>query len=459
MSVTSFDGSASARSANLILDHYDQVGRAIGGIVDDIGPARDDAAAFKPGFRLPELDDGLRRFFAAATVEWHELGGYGEHRLHLMDLTGNPGTGTTKTFPSLLMVARAVEYIRRYDESVTIFSPTSANKGTALRDAVLRAIDAGLVTPEQLRVVIIAPASCRSKLRDSRLSQDPTLRALNPMFLYTGQESEQVKAVGREFVDMYATEASKHLDTRLWYSLELSNYLVADTARAFFEQRALPDGGAGRVHAHAVSSAFGLLGYHEGRAALERAGLADEGARPESLLVQHLGTPDMVLNLAHGDFSRDGMPAYELRDGLYHQSADPRFPQVTADPGEVLDPTFYTHRPVTSPAMNELIRRYGGNGIVVSGEECRERYEGLRDRLSGTGCALPADPAALREQSLVMGLTGVMNAVDRGLIGGTGKDIVVHGSGAYATSDYRPLEHFTEISGPQDIASALYGRA
>nr|BFE87631.1 hypothetical protein GCM10020093_102320 [Planobispora longispora] len=65
----------------------------------------------------------MERFLSVATARWEPLGEYGEHRLTLLDLTGNPATGTTKTFASLMIVARAVEYIRRYGEAITIFSP------------------------------------------------------------------------------------------------------------------------------------------------------------------------------------------------------------------------------------------------------------------------------------------------------------------------------------------------
>lgn len=440
---------------NLLIDFYDRLPRAIASCVDDPAPVKD--GAFSPGFLLPELDARMREFLSVATVGWQEMGAYGEHRLTLLDLTQNPGTGTTKTFPSLLIVARAVEYIRRYGEPITIFSPTSANKGTALRDAVLRAIEAGLVEPEQLRVIVLAPESCLAKLRSSRLSTDPALRALNPLLLYTGPEPEDVKAIGRQFADKHAGDFAAG-GVNLWYSLELANYLIADTARAFFEHATDPIARP-RLHAHAVSSAFGLLGYHRGRAVLEEDGLAEPSTRPASLLVQHLGTPDMVLNLRNGDFDRAGLPAYAANaEGMWEQSADPRFPQVTYDPAEVLDPTFYTHRPATSPAMNELIARFGGDGIVVSLAECVARYPHVRELLAGTGCALPADLRTLREWSLVMAVTGVLNAVDRGLVE-SGRDIVVHGSGSYGAADYQLIEQdaITRIGSVEDVAGAVFG--
>jgi hypothetical protein len=446
-------------SGNLLLDFYDWLPRAIASCVPDVAPVRR-VEAFSPGFLLPELDDDVRRFLEAATASWWEVGSYRGHRLVLLDLTANPGTHTTKTFASRLIVARAVEYVRRAGEPVMIFSPTSANKGVALRDAVLRAITAGLATPQQLRVAILAPTSCRHKLRASRLSGDPELRALNPVLEYGGAEPEGVKALGQEFVTSYAADLRRALGVNLWYSLELRNYLIADTTRAFFEQRVDPIDAAGRprLHAHAVSSAFGLLGYHQGRAVLEEAGLARPASRPASLLVQHLGAPDMVLSLLHGDFDPSHAPVYALdpETGLYRQDADPRFPQVTYDPGEVLDPTFYTHRPATSPAMNDLIRRFGGDGIVVSLAQCVARYPYLRGRLAEGPRPLPADLRTLREWSLVMALTGTLEAIDRGLVE-PGRDVVVHGSGSYGAADYVPLEAsaLTPVRTAADVAAAL----
>ncbi|GHJ47266.1 hypothetical protein Cs7R123_46080 [Catellatospora sp. TT07R-123] len=442
---------------NLIVDYYEVIASAAARLgAGPGGPAG--TATFGPGFDLPELSAQWREFFGAATATWRELGAYGGHGLQFMDLTGNPGTNTTKTFPSMLIVARAVEHIRRTGESICIFTPTSANKGIALRDAVGRAIAAGLVTPEQLRVVVLAPGSTRHKFRRDPLSADPALRAANPLLRFTGDQSEGVKALGRAFVDAYAQEAYNKHGTALWFSLALPNYLVADAARAAFElDAAQAVAAAPRWHAHAVSSAFGLLGYNLGRDLLEASGRADGSPRPGFLLVQHLGTPDMVLNLRHGTFSRDRLPAYR-RDaaGVWSQDADPHFPAVTDDPDEVLDPTFYTHQPVTSPAMNDLIAAYGGDGITVSRRECLQRYPQLREWLRNTGCELPADPADLREWSIVMALTGVLNAIDRGLVP-AGREIVVHGSGSYRDDHYAVYEPDAEVSTVEEIASAVLG--
>src|SRR5215472_2615381 len=354
----------SAVAGNLLLDYYDLLPRAVAACVPDPSPVTT-PGEFTPGYDLPELDADVREFLAAATVSWRLLGDYAGHQIMLLDLAQNPGTNTTKTFASLLIVARAVEFIRRTGQPIMIFSPTSANKGTALRDAVLRAIEAGLVTAEQLRVVVLAPSGSRAKLRSSQLATDSRLRRLNPVLLYDGQEPEAVKALGKDFVGSYAASISLTFGLHLWYSLDLRNYVVADTARAFFEGTVAPTDltGRPRTHAHAVSSAFGLLGYHAGREVLEQAGLADPRTRPGSLLVQHLATPDMVLHLLHGSFDRCNMPAYATvpGSGKYAQAGDPRFPAITDDPQESLEPTFYSKRPATSAAMDEIIGRHGGD--------------------------------------------------------------------------------------------------
>lgn len=434
-------------SGNLLLDFYDRLPEVIAHQAPDPSPV---------GFALPELDEAVRAFFSVATARWQPVGEYRGHRVTLLDLTGNPGTHTTKTYASLLIVARAVEHIRRTGRSLVIVSPTSANKGVALRDAVLRALDAGLAEPEQLRVVTLAPQTGRHKLRASRLSTDPALRVLNPQLLYTGKEPEAVKAIAREYVREHAAPLrARGLD--VWFSLELANYMVADAARAFFEQRVDPTGAPPRprLHAHAVSSAFGLLGYHAGRSLLEATGEASVATRPASLLVQHLATPDMVLSLR----AAASVPAYPLdpETGLYRQAGDdPHFPAVTYDPGEVLDPTFYTHSPVTSGPMNDIIARFGGDGLVVSLAECVARYPHLRTWLGAALPLLPADFRTLREWSTVMAFTGVTNAIDRGLVE-PGRDVVVHGTGCYGDADLEPLcrDAMIEVADVADMAAAV----
>jgi hypothetical protein len=100
--------------------------------------------------------------------------------------------------------------------------------------------------------------------------------------------------------------------------------------------------------------------------------------------------------------------------------------------------TFYTRRPPTAERMNSIIGRFGHDGIVVSLYECLERYPQIRRLLADSSVNLPGDPRILREWSLVMAFTGVLNAIDRGLIGDE-PEVVVHGSGSYATSDFAAL--------------------
>jgi len=443
-----------AITRNLIVDYYDTIAAAaaVSG-AEPGGPAG--SPGFAPAFTMPELTEEIRGFFAAATATWRHLGDYRGHPVSMMDLTGNAGTRTTKTFPSLVIVARAVEHIRRTGDRVCLVTPTSANKGVALRDAVARALAAGLVSADRLRVVVLAPASTAHKFRVDALAADPGRRSANPLLRYPGTDPEGVKALAREFVDVWAERAYAERGEALWFSLALPNYLVADTARAAFEAEVSPTRDAPpRWHVHAVSSAYGLLGYNLGRDLLEADGRATPADRPGFLLVQHLGTPDMVLSLRHGSFSRDHLPRYGRAADGWTQSGDPRFPAVTDDPDEVLDPTFYTHRPVTSPRMNALVGTFGGDGVVVSRRECVERYPLAARWLAGSP-ALPDDPAELREWSLLMALTGVWNAIDRGLVPAD-REIVVHGSGSYA-DDYAVHPPDAVVSTVEEIAAVVLG--
>jgi hypothetical protein len=365
----------------------------------------------------------------------------------------NPATRTTKSLASLLMVARAVAYLRRTNRRVMLLTPSSANKATALRDAVFRAIDCGLADRDRLQITSVIPESSAGKLWSSQLSTDPGLRRRNPVVLYQGPEPSGVKTLAQRFHQDHADELSRHYDTDLWYTLDIENYKVADAMRALAEYEIhAPDRDRSRLHVHAVSSAYGLLGHNLGY----RSALGMPGRAPRYFLVQHLGTPDMVLSLLHGSVSRDGLPSYvrSPADGLYRQDSDPHFPAATFDPAERLDPTFYTHQPPTSQEMNELIRNCGGGGIVVSLHECLSRYAQTRALLS-PAVTLPADPRRLREWSLVMAVTGLLNGLDRGLI--ADGDILIHGSGSYADDDYQPIlrHHLTPASEPESLREAV----
>lgn len=426
--------------------------------LDDVARNRRPSDDFDPGYDLPEDSDALRRFWSVAEMAAVDLGTYLGRRLTLLDLMRNPGTRTTKTLASLVMVARAVAFVRRTGEPVMIVTPSSANKATALRDAVLRAVQAGLVTPDELRIAIVVPAASTGKLWRSALCEDPDLRARNPVFVHDGAERAGVKAVARELVTRQSAEVLDRCGVHLWYTLDLANYMVADATRALFERDAMPAPPAGgRLHAHAVSSAFGLLGHHLGHTRF-CAGRPD----PRYFLVQHLDTPDMVLSLYTGSTSRQGIPAYDYDEttGLYRQEADPHFPALTFDPDETLETTFYTHQPPTSEEMNRLIRSRGGGGIVVSLAECLRRYGEVRRLLGLAGVAVPADPRRLREWSLVMAVTGVLNAVDRGLVP-EGDDVLVHGSGCYADDQFQPIPDacLTPVADAGDLCEPVLAAA
>jgi hypothetical protein len=379
------------------------------------------------------MTPSLKEFLSASALSYRPLPSYQGKALALLDLRQNPATGTTKTFASLVIVARAVRYIQATGQRVTIVTPSSANKATAMRDAVLRALTCGLVMDDQLNVVVVVPRGAETKLRRSRLSDDPQLAARNPVTIHRGAQPGDVKAVAQSAARLFQELPSPARDTNLWYTLQLENYLAADVVRALFEVEFLPSAMGARLHAHAVSSAYGLLGHACGR----RLFCAGKGEEPHYLLVQHLGAPDMVLSLYHsGSTADEHRPRYGYSEdsGLYVQDRDPHFPSWTHDPFEILDPTFYTRNPATSAEMDSLIHQQGGAGIVVSRAECLDRYPQIRSLLAAADVALPADPAALREWSLVMAVTGVLNAVDRGLV--AEDEILIHGSGSYSEDDY-----------------------
>lgn len=419
---------------NALAHYYPEVQRALAFLDDTRGD--DTRGDDTPAFRLPELSEPLVRFFAASDVGVVDLPGYRGRTLRLLDLTRNPRTRTTKTLASLVIVARAVRHIRETGERIMIVTPSSANKATALRDAVERALDVGLAGPDELRITSVVPTTSAGKLWASRLGTDPLLNTLNPMVLHDSAEPAGVKELASSFVAEHAPRFLAQHGIRLWYTLDLNNYLAADVVRAFVERDLLPTGVPARTHAHAVSSAFGLLGHHLGHR------IADDANLPTAryFLVQHLGAPDMVLSLCHGSPDPRHRPRYrrDPDDGLYRQSEDPHFPFTTFEPEERLDPTFYTRRPATSARIDPVIAQQGGGGLVVSLFECLHRYAQVREILSAANVRLPADPRELREWSLVMAVTGVLNGIDRDLIPER-EDVLVHGSGTYSENDYVPL--------------------
>jgi Family of unknown function (DUF6002) len=426
---------------NALAEHHDDVQRALRTVGGDRDRSRGEADLFAPAFEIPALTPELRLFLAASDLAFAPLGEYRGRRLTLLDLMRNPRTRTTKTFASLVIVARAVRHIRETGQPVMLLTPSSANKGTALRDAVLRALEVGLVGPQDLNVAVIVPAASCAKLWASPLSTDPHLRQRNPVVVHRGDHPSAVKTLACQVAGSCATGLRALNGTNLWHTLDLENYVVADAVRAFAEaDRLPPPPSPGRLHVHAVSSAYGLLGHHLGRTLRGDAG---SGPAARYLLVQQLDTPDMVLSLQAAPSSRGsvaGVPAYDYdrRAGVYRQSSSPHFPAITLDPTETVDITFYTHRPATSAAMSRLISEHGGSGIVVSLHECLTRYAEARALLAEAEVVLPADPRRLREWALVMAMTGILNAIDRHLVG-EGEDILVHGSGCYADADFAPL--------------------
>lgn len=407
---------------------------------------------FAPEFDLPALDDKLHEFLQPSGIGVTELSDYGGCSLRLLNLMANPNTRTTKTFGSMINVARAVNHIKQTGDRVIIITPSSGNKATALRHAVQRAVSVGLVRDNELQIVTALPEASRGKLWSSNLSTDSRLRELNPIAVLPCEIPVDVKLMVADFMQRYPEQFYREEGVRLWHSLELRNYMMADMVRALVERDLIPASGRGRMHAHAVSSALGLLGLRFGQRQLISMGI--DVPPLQLLLVQHLGAPDMVLSLCHNTFDLQNVPTYHRRDGdgLYAQNTDPHFPSLTFDPAEHLDATFYSRTPVTSSTINTIIRENGGSGVVVSLYECLSRYNEVRGMLNVSGgVALPGDPRKLREWSLVMAVTGVLNAIDRRLVSDC--DVVIHASGSYTDDDYEVLTptEFSPIGGVEDF--------
>ncbi len=381
-------------------------------------------------FRVAE-PSGLDDFYAASAISVHDLSPLGGRRLTALNLMRNPGTRTTKTFASLSMVARAVQHTAATGEPIMIVTPSSGNKGTALRDAVARAYATGLADPDTLRVLTVTPWDSLHKLRDGPLSDSPELRRANPAVVAKVGVPAAVKELARAVADDYLASRRPTDRWRPWYTLDLDNYRIADVVRAcvLAESGISQIGSPAPWHVHAVSSAYGLLGYSLGHRLLqtEAAGLLPPlGPHPGFFLVQHLATADMVLSLTGAE-----LPSYRVdAEGSLRQDADPRFPQLTDSLHDCIDSTFYTKQPVTSASINPLIARHGGGGVVVSRRECLERYRQVCELAEPLDAQLPQDPERLREWSLVMALTGLLIAEERQLLPPQ-VDLVVHASGCY----------------------------
>ncbi|GAA2637391.1 DUF6002 family protein [Actinomadura fulvescens] len=445
---------------NAIVRHYAVLQGLLRAQVGD----RDGAKHFCPGWELPPLSAEMVDFFSPSSMAVHHLHGPGTqklrrhagHRLALLDMMRNPATRTTKSLASLLMVARAVQYVRRSGRRVMLLTPSSGNKATALRDAVLRAIDLELVAADRLHITSLIPVGSAGKVWSSRLSTDSDLRKRNPVVLYPGREPSDVRDVCRQVHALIAAELRDGAQVDVWYTTDVDNYRSADALRAMVEYEVHPPpSDRGRLHIQAVSSAYGLLGHQLGYQSRTHPG---HGRAPRYFLVQQLGAPDMVLDLLRGSAAEEVLPSYgyDPGSGLYRQDTDPRFPATAFDPAERVDATFYARRPPTAAAMTEVIRRQGGGGIVVSLHECMIRYGQVRDLLA-PAIELPSDPRDLREWALVMVMTGLLNALDRGLI--TDDDVLVHGTGCYSADDFRPITGLAPCSQPEELRRLIIDAA
>jgi hypothetical protein len=401
---------------------------------------------FEPSHELPFLNSELINFFSPARINFADTLAYKNRLLKILDLHGDPETNTVKSIASLVLVARAISHIKSTGENVLILVPTSGNKGTALRRAVERALDLQLVTKHQLRVVMIVPYESRGKLRKSKLSERPEWRALNPIFVYKGQKTEEVKQVGLQFQQEFLEYAYRVHNTRIWYSLESNNYSVPESLRAFYEHEynllnyGSHESSHSTLQAHAVSSGYGLLGYHLGKQILINNGLIRRQDIPGYFLVQHLATPGMVLYNYYHSFDKKNVPEYHLdqTSGLWTQNKDIHFPLHTFSVDESIDPTFYTSTPQTAVQLTEMINLFGGGGIIVSLYECMEKYSQIAQLLMQANILLPKDPRKIQEWALIMVMTGVLNGIDRQIIPERTK-ITIHYSGYWTDEDFTPL--------------------
>ncbi|ADU68027.1 DUF6002 family protein [Pantoea sp. At-9b] len=399
---------------------------------------------FDPDFKIPALDEKLISFLEPTKASIVSIGKYKGREISLFNLMKNPETNTVKTFAATLLIARAVSHIREKHEKIIVFSPSSGNKAIALRDAVLRAIKCDLVSPEELRIITLTPKDTKEKLRVSELSSDKYLKNLNPAFVLDTDSPEKVKDIGNKFKERFNDKNKSH--TKLWHSLKLENYRFADQIRAFYDYEFGELENNKCVHVHSVSSAYGFLGYKTGVDRLNDLGCKTQ--MPAFLLVQHLATSDMVDFLLTGSFESPKNIYSLSKDGYYHQSNLKNYPFRTSSIKEILEQTFYSHKPATVHEMTDIINTYGGNGVVVSLLECLERYALIREMLCNAGVSLVADAKNVKEWSLIMALTGAMNAIDRNLIREDMSNFVIHGTGYYSSCDYESL-------GPDDYISVM----
>jgi hypothetical protein len=398
----------------------------------------------EPAFVPPQTEGAWLEYFSASAIAIRTIEPLG---LNVLDMTQNPGTRTTKTIGSLLIVARAISHYEQTGERIALLTPSSGNKVTALRDAVCRAYRLSLATTDTLRIISVVPSESAFKVRHCVISDDPGTSSRNPIFVRRCEPADLVREEAQAVQNEYGDAIRRRYGWRLWNTSDAANYAHGDCVRAFLEDEFLPSRSSGRWHVHAVSSGFGLLGYNVGYDLLVK----PRSPHASFLLVQQLATPALVLAVSASE-----PPAYQQRNGGFAQSTHLRFPGIVTNPHEVVDPTFYARQPKTLAAVREVIRRHGGDGIVVSKKECMARFAYVRDCLMSVGFAVPADPHELREWSTVMAFTGLLLANERGLIPGDA-EIVLHATGLYTDSVLRPAAatDLISVSNARELARQI----
>jgi hypothetical protein len=382
------------------------------------------ASLFEPNFEMPALSKRLHDYFEGSDIAWRPANmGLGAQGDAFLDLTLNGRTRTTKTFASRVIVARALRHIETSGDPVMLISPSSGNKATALRESVAQAYESGLADPDCLRVTCVVPEVSRFKVAAGSAE---LLDGCNPLLYLRADSPLDVKALVRAAQQVLEKPSSRW---RLWFTLAPYNYLAGDVVRAFAERDLGGPAPAQRVHVHAVSSGYGLLGYSLGRELLSAKN------RVSMLLVQHPATPDLVLMAQARLGAGEVAPSYSgSAVGGFAQDGNPRFPPIVVDLQEVVDETFYTRNPATLVDMSELLEAHGGDGIVVSAAECRAAFDSYVSACHDSRLATPETFTDLAERSLLMAYTGLRMARARNLVPPI--PAVIHGTGAYGVQDF-----------------------